>query len=393
MIKKSGKKMLTFALALTTVFTAFGVAPLEAKAETKMIPVYRLYNPSNGEHLYTTDAHEKDVIYETQGWGYEGIGWYTADSTGEPVYRLYNAAQNNHLYTTDKHEVEVLTRDYGWVQDFDGKPLFYSDGDVPVYRLYNESLSGMHHLTTDKHEYETYENDASYGWSPEGAKISAVKIGEPITTQYAPKTVANVESDVAIEADVVLTGTGTGYHAKLVMASQYSAVSYGLQYDAHAVAPYTGKTMLMVENIGSNAAGGQAYDRPGNIELVCGQKYHLLMTYKSDGTGSLYLDDRLVGSYSNPAMANQEVWPRVEGSGRLDGDSVNAVFTDIKVKRYNTYNPSKPWNTYDFSTCSTIKATTNNWDNVTISGTVSGLGAGNDWDNKFDKVSGIIQFY
>lgn len=38
-------------------------------------PVYRLYNPNNGEHLYTTDANEKETLYRSHGWGYEGIGW------------------------------------------------------------------------------------------------------------------------------------------------------------------------------------------------------------------------------------------------------------------------------------------------------------------------------
>ena len=145
------------------------------------VPVYRLYQPSNGEHLYTTDAHERDVLYQTQGWGYEGIAWYAANGTGEPVYRLYNANQQNHLYTTDVNEVNILTNGYGWVVDFDGQPLFYSDGDVPVYRVYNEALSGMHHLTTDQNEYNTL---PQYGWIQEGKKISAVKIGNPIITQY-----------------------------------------------------------------------------------------------------------------------------------------------------------------------------------------------------------------
>lgn len=389
MKKGTVRRILTLAVALTTVFTAGNVMPSNVHAATKMVPVYRLYNPSNGEHLYTTDAHEKDVIYKTQGWGYEGIGWYAADGTGEPVYRLYNDNQKNHLYTTDTNEVNVLTSQYGWVADFDGKPLFYSSGDVPVYRVYNEAQSGMHHLTTDRHEYDTL---PQYGWVQEGDKISAVKIGEPITTEYYPLIEAT-DADSAIQADITLTGSGTGYHAKLVLCTATAAVSYGIQYDAHAVAPYTGKTMLMVENIGSNAAGGQTYDRPGNIELVCGQTYRLMITYNKNGTGSLYMNNQLVGTWSNPALANVDITPRVEGAGRLDGDSVDAEFRNIKIKKGGTYDKGG-WNTHEFQVCPTIKSTTNgNWDSVSVKGTVSGLGAGNDWDNKYDQVSGIMQFF
>ncbi|TCD45984.1 hypothetical protein D3X11_00420 [Streptococcus sp. X16XC17] len=37
------------------------------------VPIYRLYNRNNGEHLYTTSENEKNVLYSQHGWGYEGI--------------------------------------------------------------------------------------------------------------------------------------------------------------------------------------------------------------------------------------------------------------------------------------------------------------------------------
>ena len=92
------------------------------------IPVYRMYNPVNGEHLYTTDAHEVNVIYKTQGWGFEGIGWYTPSSGGDPIYRLYNPKLGNHHYTSDLHEIDVITKTQGWVLDFDGAPIMNSGG-------------------------------------------------------------------------------------------------------------------------------------------------------------------------------------------------------------------------------------------------------------------------
>lgn len=147
-------------------------------------PVYRLYLPKTGEHLYTTDANEKQTLYEKYGWGYEGVGWY-ATSSGTAVYRLYHPILQNHLYTTDTNEVKVLTTKYGWQEDNGGKPLYYSSGSVPIYRVYNASANGMHHLTTDVNEYATL---PKYGWKQEGIKIWAYKIGSPITTTYYKKS-------------------------------------------------------------------------------------------------------------------------------------------------------------------------------------------------------------
>lgn len=348
------------------------------------VPVYRLFNPDNGEHLYTTDANEKDIIYK-QGWGYEGIAWYAADKTGDPVYRLCNPQTGYHLYTTDTNEVKVLTTSQGWTKDFNGKPLFYSDGSVPVYRLFQ----GVHHLTTDLNEYNALPQS---GWQQEGEKICAVKTGELIPTKYCPASVESVNAYSAIEADVTLNGSGTGCHAKLVLCTPYAAVSYGIQYDACAVSPYTGKTMLLVENVSSNNAGGQTYSRPQDIELALGQTYHLMITYNQDGTGTLYLNGQVVGSYANPNLANQLVYMRVEGSARKDGDSVSAAFTNIKIKRDGTYSANKGWNTHEFESNPTIHATVNSWDNILISGQASGMGGG-DWDSQYEKASGIIQFF
>ena len=150
---------------------------LSAQAET---PIYRLYNRSNGEHLYTTSLHEKTVLYEEHGWGYEGIAWYAPDG-GTPVYRLYNAGHQNHLYTSDTNEVQVLTSSHGWTQDNNGQPVFYSNGTIPIYRVYNPQLRGLHHWTTDSNEYQVLPR---YGWTQEGIKFYAERIGSPITTQF-----------------------------------------------------------------------------------------------------------------------------------------------------------------------------------------------------------------
>lgn len=139
-------------------------------AEQKSKPVYRLYNSVSGEHIYTPDEEEKNVLSAAADWNYEGVAWNSAAS-GIPVYRLYNPVLGNHLYTTDTNEVSVLTSQQGWVADFNGAPLFNSNGDRPVYRLYNQGLRGMHHLTTDKNEYDVL---VQYGWTQEGIAFRAM---------------------------------------------------------------------------------------------------------------------------------------------------------------------------------------------------------------------------
>ena len=176
-LTKISSIIIVMAMAVTMLFPT---TP-QVKAEENMVAIYRLYNPDNGEHLYTTDTNETNVLYHDYNWGYEGIAWYAPERSATPVYRLYNPVLCNHLYTTDLNEVNVLTTTTEWVKDNNGQPVFYSDGTIPIYRVYNRELQGMHHLTTDKNEYDTL---PVYGWAQEGTSLYALKTGSPIITMY-----------------------------------------------------------------------------------------------------------------------------------------------------------------------------------------------------------------
>ena len=156
------------------------VTVVKKNNEQQTIPVYRMFNPVNGEHLYTTDAYEVSVIYTNQGWGKEGIGWYSSNS-GVPVYRLFHPKQGNHLYTSDRNEINIITETQGWLFDFNKQPVMYAAGTIPIYRLYNPQLQGQHHLTTDLNEYNVIPKE---GWHQEGIAMYASKIGEPEKTNY-----------------------------------------------------------------------------------------------------------------------------------------------------------------------------------------------------------------
>lgn len=207
-------------------------------------------------------------------------------------------------------------------------------------------------------------------------------------------TIENTKSELAIEADVKLTGKGSGCHAKLVMATPSSAVSFGLQYDQWAEAPYTGKTMALIENISSNNTGGQRYTRPGNIALQLNKTYHLMMTVDKKGNGDVYLDYKKIGSFSQPNLASEKCYLRIEACARLNGDSVNATFSNIKCKWNGKFDPSKvlgkslQWN--EFKQNAGLNYKYNKGKSIQIYGTVQGING--DWDSDYNSVSDILQF-
>lgn len=204
-------------------------------------------------------------------------------------------------------------------------------------------------------------------------------------------TISNTKALTAIEADITLKGSGTGYHAKLVLGTATSAVSYGIQFDECASAPYTGKAMAMIENVASNNPGGQSYSRPGNKELTVGKTYHMMITIDRKGNGNVYLDYKKIGSFSNAGLANTAVYPWVEGAVRLNGDSINATFDNIKLKRGGKYTSGELYYGNARITNRGMKVKkVNNKNKVVISGT--GTGINGDWDSDYASVSGVFGF-
>lgn len=126
-------------------------------------PVYRVYFPGTGEHLYTADKWEKDQLVG-QGWSSEGVAW-TCGDPDIPVYRLYQPGKK-HLFTADYDEALTLT-DAGWI--FEGVDFFASKDGTPVFRAYNRQ-TGDHLLTADRLEYEAV--TSKLGYSGEGGAFS-----------------------------------------------------------------------------------------------------------------------------------------------------------------------------------------------------------------------------
>lgn len=204
------------------------------------------------------------------------------------------------------------------------------------------------------------------------------------------KSIENTKASTSIEADITLTGSGTGYHAKLVLCTPTSAVSFGIQHDEHAAAPWTGKTMALIENVAHNGPGGQVYTRPSNKELQRGQTYKMMLTVDKKGRGDVYLDYVKIGSFTNAGLANQAVYIRVEGAVRLNGDSINATFDNIKVRQAGKLNKNTNYAGWFPRSNQSIKTKKVDGQNkVIVSGTGSGING--DWDSDYENVSGIFQ--
>lgn len=155
MLKKIGE---ADAEAIVEYFTAeFGVP------EQSNVTMYRLYNPYSGEHLYTKDRHEVEVLTGL-GWRDEGTAWIAPSYSATPVYRLYNPNNGDHHYTTDRNERNELVK-LGW--NAEGIGWFSAEEKtVPIYRLFNPYTTVSTHLyTKDQNEYNELKK---IGWRQEG---------------------------------------------------------------------------------------------------------------------------------------------------------------------------------------------------------------------------------
>ncbi|KAA8816079.1 hypothetical protein CSQ85_12185 [Bifidobacterium rousetti] len=82
-------------------------------AEPIVRQVYRLYNKTNGDHVWTIDENEYKTLAASAAWNDEGAAFFTPTFTGTTtVTRLYKDAR--HLLSTDANEQKVLSGKPGW---------------------------------------------------------------------------------------------------------------------------------------------------------------------------------------------------------------------------------------------------------------------------------------
>ncbi|WP_165776799.1 InlB B-repeat-containing protein [Bifidobacterium simiarum] len=137
-----------------------------SKPTVKQVPVYRVYNRRSGLHHYTTNKAEKDMLVRL-GWRDESrkAASFITVSKGtpgaRPVYREYNRRTGNHNWTLNKAEHDMLVR-LGWRNE--GVAWYAPSSGKNVYRLYNRN-SGEHVYTMSYGEYVAVQRA---GWRGEG---------------------------------------------------------------------------------------------------------------------------------------------------------------------------------------------------------------------------------
>lgn len=159
--KKGGTQV-----SANTVYRHAGNQTLYARW-TNSVTMYRMYNRNSGEHFYTGNAAERDMLVRV-GWKFEGTGW-VAPVSGKPVYRLYNPNAGDHHYTMNAAERDMLVR-IGWSYEGIG---WYSGGSVKVLREYNPNAkTGTHNYTTNPAEDSLLVRS---GWTAEGVGWYALR--------------------------------------------------------------------------------------------------------------------------------------------------------------------------------------------------------------------------
>ncbi|MEV0408012.1 hypothetical protein [Actinoallomurus sp. NPDC050550] len=83
-------------------------------------PLFRMWNPTIGDHFYTTSAQERDRAIARYGYTDEGVTArvYTTPHFGTtPLFRLWNPTIRDHFYTTSAEERDNAIARYGYINE------------------------------------------------------------------------------------------------------------------------------------------------------------------------------------------------------------------------------------------------------------------------------------
>ncbi len=120
-------------------------------APASAAPLYRYYNPTNGDHFYKTDPGDPEG-YTAEG--VAGLAYATQMPGTIPLYRYYDPGNGDHFYKTDPGTPDGYTAE-GIACYVYGSQV---TGTIPLYRYYNAS-NGDHFYTTDAAAPEGYRSE------------------------------------------------------------------------------------------------------------------------------------------------------------------------------------------------------------------------------------------
>ncbi len=280
--------------------------------------------------------------------------------------------------------------------DFDAAYYASKYPDVAGILGYDPAVLKLHYDLYGKAEGR-FPNAAAEN-AANAASVTA-SVAPSAATPTAGVTISSLGSRyAAVSADMMLNGTGTGYHAKIsLMNGIGSAVSFGIQYDLFGAKPYNGKTVYICENVVNNLPGGQVYTRHGYANLGVPTNIMIVLDTQT-GMVDLYVNGTLVGQVANTNLLQGQLSACVEGAARIDGDTVVANFSNVRFKKPGTSNTSGD-RVFFWQTQSTNAGIATSYSgaapggyctssNITVQGQIVGLGIF-DWDSAYANVSGM----
>ena len=135
--------------------------------------IYRLFNPSSGQHLFSANLFEIDSLTGQPHSPYlnEGIAYEVSSGANQDLFRFYNHLTGRHFYTSNISERDLLL-DSNLPFIYEGSAYKVHSANlitndlVPVYRFY-DSNTHVHLYTASSVERDIWES-GSHGWINEG---------------------------------------------------------------------------------------------------------------------------------------------------------------------------------------------------------------------------------
>ena len=293
-----------------------------------VVTVYRMYNTKTSEHLYTTSQAEYDACGKGAyaDWRAEGVGWYAPPAgEGAPVWRLYNKGLGDHHYTSNANERDMLVNQFGWRQEV---VAFHSaaaddEASLPLYRLYNGRLKkGQHHYTTSESERDVLvsrhgwrnEGVGFYGVDPERLEDDPTGLGEPTVSLHedgTPRTIVGTFTETRVHDE---------WGAAAVLNDLAPCFGPGFHVDA---------TRIGKAEVRDGQDGECVYRYAPTVDGVAVYGSQIVMSVGDDGLGSgLYssYDPDILGVDTQPGIDEASAEAAVASSVRADlGDMADEV--------------------------------------------------------------------
>jgi len=186
------------------------LAPTSALNSGPLVPIYRLANYHNSyPYFYTASNVEVDSA-EKNGYTLQGIGFYAFETRGNdsslaPVYRLYNPSVENYLYTTSTSERDSALSAGAYQNQ---GIVFYAytsafNSASPIYRLFSNGHGYFYTTSSTERDYATNTN-----WTDQGIAFWAFT--SPVLNPIPVCTGLAVDRDPNGAAPFTITFTASG---------------------------------------------------------------------------------------------------------------------------------------------------------------------------------------